>query len=212
MHRRSFLAILGLLLAIAPAAATSAQSAPSADASVFTTILKNGLQVIVVEDHAAPVVQVATWYRFGSLQETPGKTGLAHALEHMMFRGTTNVSAGGLLDTTARLGAEMNGQTDYDYTEFYFTMPADRLDVGLYLESDRMQHAMIRQVDWNVERGAVLAELDGDDSSPFFNLLARVRAAAYPGDPHGRTPIGLRSDVAGSTAADIANYYHEWYA
>ncbi len=212
MYRRSILVILGLVLALAPAAATRAQSAPSADASVFTTTLKNGLQVIVIEDHAAPVVQVATWYRFGSLQETSGKTGLAHALEHMMFRGTTNVSAGGLLDTTARLGAEMNGQTDYDYTEFYFTMPADRLDVGLYLESDRMQHAMIRQQDWNVERGAVLAELDGDDSSPFFNLLARVRAAAYPGDPHGRTPIGLRNDVAGATASDIATYYHEWYA
>jgi zinc protease len=211
VYRRSLFAVLGLLLALAPAAAR-AQTAGPADAGVFTTTLKNGLQVIVVEDHAAPVVQVATWYRFGSLQETPGKTGLAHALEHMMFRGTTNVSAGGLLDTTARLGAEMNGQTDYDYTEFYFTLPADRLDVGLYLEADRMQHAMLRQQDWDIERGAVLSELDGDDSSPFFNLLARVRAAAYPGDPHGRTPIGIRSDVAGATAKDIAKYYHEWYA
>ena len=211
MYRRSILVVFGLLLALAPGA-SDAQSAGPADAGIFTTTLKNGLRVIVVEDKAAPVVQVATWYRFGSLQETPGKTGLAHALEHMMFRGTTNVSAGGLLDTTARLGAEMNGQTDYDYTEFYFTMPADRLDVGLYLESDRMQHAMLRQQDWDVERGAVLSELDGDDSSPFFNLLARVRAAAYPADPHGRTPIGARADVARATAKDIATYYHEWYA
>ncbi len=211
MYRRSILVVLGLLLALAPGT-TRAQSAGPADAGIFTTTLKNGLRVVVVEDRAAPVVQVATWYRFGSLQETPGKTGLAHALEHMMFRGTTDVSAGGLLDTTARLGAEMNGQTDYDYTEFYFTLPADRLDVGLFLEADRMQHATLRQSDWNVERGAVLSELDGDDSSPFFNLLARVRAAAYPGDPHGRTPIGARADVAGASAADIATYYREWYA
>src|SRR5581483_5397745 len=135
------------------------------------TKLSNGLQIIVVEDHAAPVVQVATWYRFGSLYETPGKTGLAHALEHMTFRGTTNVSAGGLTDIVARLGAEMNGGTDYDYTQFYFTMPSDKLDVALYLESERMQHALIAQSGWNIERGAVLSEIENDESSPFYNLL-----------------------------------------
>ncbi len=213
MFVRSILATLALALALLPAASSAQSSgAASIDKSVYTTTLANGLEVIVVEDRGAPVVQVATWYRFGSLQETPGKTGLAHALEHMMFRGTSNVSAGGLLDTVARLGAEMNGQTNYDYTQFYFTVPADRLDVGLYLEADRMQHALLRQQDWNIEKGAVLSELDGDDSSPFFNLLSRVRLAAYPNDPHGRTPIGVRADVAGSTAKDIAKYYHEWYA
>jgi zinc protease len=198
------------LLAGAPGAA-SAAGGPG-DAGIYTTTLSNGLKVVVVEDKAAPVVQTSVWYGFGSLDETRGKTGLAHALEHMMFRGTPEISAGGLDDIVARLGAEMNGETTYDYTEFYFVMPSDKVDVALYTEADRMQHAALRAADWAVERNAVLNELDGDASSPFFNLLSRVRAAAFPGQPAGRTPIGERSDVAGATVADIARYYREWYA
>jgi zinc protease len=197
-----------LLLAPSPA---RAQGGPG-DAGIFTTTLHNGLRVVVVEDRAAPVVQTGMWYGFGSLQETPGKTGLAHALEHMMFRGTPEISAGGLDDVTARLGAQMNGATNYDYTQFYFEMPADKLDVALYIEADRMQHAALRAADWAIERNAVLNEIDGDASSPFFNLLARVRAAAFPGQPAGRTPLGERADVARAGVADIARYYREWYA
>jgi zinc protease len=191
--------------------AASAQNGPG-DAGIFTTTLHNGLRVIVVEDRAAPVVQTSVWYGFGSLDETPGKTGLAHALEHMMFRGTPEISSGGLDDITARLGAQMNGETTYDYTQFYFEMPADKIDVALFTEADRMQHAALRAADWAIERNAVLNEIDGDASSPFFNLLARVRAAAFPGQPAGRTPLGNREDVARATVADIARYYRQWYA
>jgi zinc protease len=199
-----------VLIALVPLAA-AAQNGPG-DGGIYTTTLANGLKVVVAEDHAAPVIQTSVWYGFGSLDETPGKTGLAHALEHMMFRGTTDISAGGLDDIVARLGAQMNGETTYDYTQFYFEMPADKVDVALFTEADRMQHAALRAADWAVERNAVLNELDGDASSPFFNLLARVRAAAFPNQPAGRTPIGNRSDVANATVADIARYYHEWYA
>jgi zinc protease len=152
------------------------------------------------------------WYGFGSLQETPGKTGLAHALEHMMFRGTPEISSGGLDNIVARLGAQMNGETNYDYTQFYFEMPSDKLNVALAIDADRMQHASLRASDWAIERNAVLNEIDGDASSPFFNLLALVRAAAFSNQPAGRTPLGERSDVARATVADIAHYYHEWYA
>ncbi len=203
--------LLVFALALLAPQAARAQGGPG-DAGIFTTTLSDGLRIVVVEDHAAPVIQTAVWYGFGSLQETPGKTGLAHALEHMMFRGTPEVSAGGLDDITARLGAQMNGETSYDYTQFYFVMPADRLDVALFIEADRMQHAALRASDWAIERNAVLNEIDDDDSSPFFNLLARVRAAAFPGQPEGRTPVGSRADVARATVADIARYYHEWYA
>lgn len=198
------------LVALLPVAAY-AQNGPG-DAGIYTTTLANGLKVVVVEDRAAPVVQTAMWYGFGSLDETPGKTGLAHALEHMMFRGTDQISAGGLDDIVARLGAQMNGETTYDYTQFYFEIPADKIDVALYTEADRMQHAALRASDWAVERNAVLNEIDGDESSPFFNLLSRVRAAAFPGQPEGRTPVGNRNDVANATVADIARYYREWYA
>jgi len=203
--------VIALVLAICAPLAAAAQNGPG-DAGIFTSTLSNGLRIVVVEDRAAPVVQTSVWYGFGSLEETPGKTGLAHALEHMMFRGTPEISSGGLDDITARLGAQMNGETSYDYTQFYFEMPADKLDVTLYIEADRMQHAALRAADWAIERNAVLNEIDGDASSPFFNLLSRVRAAAFPGQPAGRTPLGNRNDVARATVADIARYYREWYA
>lgn len=214
--KRLFLGLLAAL-AIATAPLTTHAQPPAAgmgagDRGVFQTHLPNGLQVIVVEDHAAPVVHTDIFYRFGSLYETPGKTGLAHALEHMMFRGTPSLSAGGLDDIIARLGAQMNGETQYDYTSFLFDMPADRLSVALQIEADRMTHLALRAQDWNIERGAVLNEIDGDESSPFFSLLSRVRAAAYPGIPAGRTPTGVRSDVARATVADLRQYYREWYA
>jgi zinc protease len=203
-------AVLAALLFAVPLAA-NAQRGPG-DSGIYTTKLANGLKVVVVEDHAAPVVQSSVWYGFGSLQETPGKTGLAHALEHMMFRGTPEISAGGLDDIVARLGAQMNGETTYDYTQFYFEMPADKLDVALAIDADRMTHATLSASGWAVERNAVLNEIDGDVSSPFFNLLARVRAAAFPNQPAGRTPLGDRQDVADATATDIRAYYREWYA
>ena len=182
------------------------------DRGVYQTTLSNGLQVVVVEDHAAPVVHTEVFYRFGSLYETPGKTGLAHALEHMMFRGTPELSAGGLDDIIARLGAQMNGETQYDYTSYLFDMPADRLSVALEVEADRMAHLALRPQDWSIEQRAVLNEIDGDESSPFFSLLSRVREAAYPNLPAGRTPTGVRSDVARATVADLRRYYNEWYA
>jgi zinc protease len=130
----------------------------------------------------------------------------------MMFRGTPEMSAGGLDDVTARLGAQMNAETSYDYTQFYLLMPADKLDVALYTDADRMQHAALRAADWAIERNAVLNEIDGDASSPFYNLLSRVRAAAFPNQPAGRTPLGNREDVARATVADIRRYYEQWYA
>ncbi len=203
-----------LAVALAGVGAARAQDVRTGigDTGVYQTKLGNGFKVIVVEDHAAPVVHTAMWYRFGSLDETPGKTGLAHALEHMMFRGTNSISSGGLDDIVARLGAQMNGQTDYDYTQFVFDMPADRVAVALQIEADRMQHAALAPEEWAIERRAVLNELDGDDSSPFYNLLSRVRAAAYPGSPAGRTPAGLRADVAKASIADIRHYYKQWFA
>lgn len=203
--------VLALALFVLAPIGAFAQNGPG-DAGIYTTTLRNGLKVVVVEDRVAPVVQTSVWYGFGSLDEAAGKTGLAHALEHMMFRGTNTISAGGLDDVVARLGAQMNGETTYDYTEFYFEMPADKIDVALAVEADRMQHAALRASDWAVERNAVLNEIDGDASSPFFNLLSRVRAAAFPDQPAGRTPLGNRNDVANATVADIARYYREWYA
>jgi zinc protease len=210
--RSLLVSVLSLTLLIGATASARSQVNGPGDAGIYTTTLANGLKVVVAEDHSAPVVQTAIWYGFGSLNETPGKTGLAHALEHMSFRGTPEISSGGLDDIVARMGARMNGETTYDYTQLYFTMPSDKLDVALGIESDRMAHLSLRAQDWAIERGAVLNEIDGDASSPFYDLLSRVRAAAYPNQPSGMTPVGVRSDVANATVADLAKYYREWYA
>ena len=174
--------------------------------------LQNGLKVVVVEDHAASVVQSSIYYHFGSLEETPGKTGLAHALEHMMFRGTPALSGGGLDEIPARLGAVMNANTDSDYTRYYFVVPADRLELALHIEADRMVHLSLREADWKLERGAVLGEIDGDFSNSNFKLGDAVRTKAFPGSPFALTALGHRSDVAKATVADIKRYYDTYYA
>lgn len=213
MKRLLLWVFTALVLCAAPLAANAQPAGEGiGDRGVFETRLSNGLLVIAVEDPAAPVVHTSVYYRFGSLDETPGKTGLAHALEHMMFRGTPSLSAGGLDDAVAHLGAQMNGGTVYDYTDFLFDLPSDKLAVALQIEADRMQHLALRPQDWRIERQAVLSEIDGDESSPFYNLLSRVREAAFPGSPAGRTPSGVRSDVANATVADLRRYYREWYA
>ncbi|MDP9111680.1 MAG: insulinase family protein, partial [Candidatus Eremiobacteraeota bacterium] len=210
--KRIVMLVACLFLLAGVRAPASTEIGGPGDRGIFATQLGNGLRVVVVEDHAAPVVQTEMWYRFGSLDEIPGKTGLAHALEHMMFRGSGHISAGGLDDIVARLGATMNAETSYDATHFYFVMPADKYEVGLAIEADRMQHLQLEQSQWSIERGAVLNEIEGDQSSPFYTLLERVRAAAYPGEPNGRTPLGKRDDVARASAMDIGNYYRAWYA
>ncbi len=202
-----------LLVGIARAATTpSPYDRGPGDAGISTMHLSNGLRVVVAVDRAAPVVQTSVWYDFGSLYETPGKTGLAHALEHMMFRGSEHISAAGIDDISARLGAQMNAQTSYDYTEFYFVVPADKVAVPLALEADRMAHLNLKPAQWAIERRAVINEIRGDLSSPFYSLLSRVRAAAFPGSPMGRTALGSLADVEAANVGDLRTYYHEWYA
>ena len=203
--------VLAALAAFALLGATPSAPVSPGDAGIYQTTLANGLRVIVVEDASVPVVQTGVWYRFGSLFEPSGDFGLAHALEHMMFRGTTDLSSGGLDDVVARLGAQMNATTSYDYTHFYFVVPADKVNVALGIEADRMAHLALAPSQWKIEQQAVLNELDGDESSPILNLLSRVRAAAYPGLPLGRTPIGLRSDVAKATTVQLRSLYTTWY-
>ncbi|HEY0799151.1 MAG TPA: pitrilysin family protein, partial [Candidatus Baltobacteraceae bacterium] len=195
-----------------PAPLPPAETATSAAAPIVTRTLSNGLQVVVVEDHAASVVQTALWYRFAANKETAGKTGLAHGLEHMMFRGTPSISSGGLDTIAARLGAELNANTDNDYTHFYFVLPADRLDLALRIEADRMQHLNLLQSDWKLEKGAVLSEYDSDLSQPITKLYSAVCKAATSARVCALSALGERADIVKSTAADLRRYYREYYA
>jgi zinc protease len=204
------LAILGCFLAglCFPIPAAPAE-APAADGQV--RVLANGLRVVVVEDHAAPVAQVQIWYRFGALDETPGKTGLAHALEHMMFRGTHDVSSAGIDDMTARLGADVNAETENEMTHFYFVVPADRVETIVHFEADRMRGLKLDPADWNLERGAVLEEYAQKHSDPVSSFIFDVNQRVYPGSRLGATSLGEKADIEHATVADLRRYYDEWY-
>ncbi len=207
--RRLAAACLAALILCAPlqtrAAAGAAPPAPQA------RILPNGLKVVVIEDHAAPVAQVHIWYRFGALDETPGKTGLAHALEHMMFRGTHDISSAGLDDMTARLGADVNAETENEVTHFYFVIPADRVDTIVHLEADRMRGLKLAPADWNLERGAVLEEYAEKHSNPVSSFIFDVNQRVYPKSRLGGTSLGEKADIIRATVADLRKYYDEWY-
>jgi len=129
-YGRTFCAALACLaLASGPLALRAEPDAT--DVPVTAETLDNGLRVVIVENHEAPVVETAIWYRFGANQERPGKTGLAHALAHMMYEGTPGLSAAGLDDVISRLGAKATATTSNDYTAYRFVLPADKLELAL---------------------------------------------------------------------------------
>jgi zinc protease len=194
-----------------PAPAQNAPAAASAAPSAQVRTLANGMRIVVLEDHAAPVVHVHTWYRFGALDETPGKTGLAHALEHMMFRGTPSLSSAGLDEMNARLGASLNAQTQNEMTHYYFVVPADRYETIMRVEADRMRHLKLDPKDWALEKGAVLQEWAQDHSSPVFSFVFGAAEKVYPGSRLGQTALGEKRDIEKATVADLRRYYDAWY-
>ncbi len=174
-------------------------------------MLPNGLRVVVVEDHAVPVVQVAMWYRFGAVDERPGHTGLAHALEHMMYRGTPSLSGLGLDDMIGRLGARATATTSNDYTHYDFIVPADKLAMLLRLESERMQQLLITDADWKHEKDVVLDEYDRDLNQPLAKLYDRVCREATTARLCSLAALGERKDVAAATTRDLRAVYNAWY-
>ncbi|MEA2688940.1 MAG: zinc protease [Candidatus Eremiobacteraeota bacterium] len=209
--RRLAAALGAAALFLCPLRPAPAPAAPSAPPSAQIRTLSNGLRVVVLEDHAAPVVHVHTWYRFGALDETPGKTGLAHALEHMMFRGTNALSSAGLDDMNARLGASLNAQTQNEMTHYYFVVPSDRFDAVMRVEADRMRHLKLDPKDWALEKGAVLQEWAQDHSSPIFSFVFGAAEKVYPGSRLGQTALGEKRDIEKATVADLRRYYDAWY-
>jgi zinc protease len=182
------------------------------EASPRIQIFANGLRVVVLEDRAAPVVQTAMWYRFGANDERPGKTGLAHALEHMMYSGTRALSQAGLDDVTTRLGSQENAITTNDYTAYTFLVPADKLDLMLRIEADRMQHLSLTDAAWKAEKRTVLGEIDDDLRQPLTKLYDRVCKAASAERVCALAPLGDRNDVARASAEDLRSYYQDWYS
>jgi zinc protease len=179
---------------------------------VSETILSNGLKVLLLENHKAPVITFQVWYRVGSRNEEYGKTGLSHLLEHMMFKGTQKVGPGELSRIIQENGGQHNAFTSTDSTTYFENFSADRINVSLELESDRMHNLMLREQDFQTERSVVMEErrLRTDDN-PKAILWEQLEANAFQVQPYHWPVIGWMQDIARLSADDLKSYYARYY-
>src|SRR5579883_824309 len=178
---------------------------------VHKTVLENGLTVLTKEVHTSPVVTVQVWYKVGSRNEEPGVNGIAHQLEHMMFRGTKKrpIQFGQLFSV---LGSDSNAFTSYDQTAYYNTVEPDKLKALLVLEADRMQNAVIDADKLAHEKRVVISELQGYENSPNYRLNRAVMRAAFPNHPYGLPVGGTKADVEKFQVEQVRKYYRNFYS
>lgn len=181
--------------------------------SVYETTLPNGLKVILLENHRAPLVTFQVWYRVGSRNESWGKTGLSHVLEHMMFKGTKKVGAEELSRIIQENGGNLNAFTSDDFTAYFENISADRVEVPIRLEADRMRNLVLRQKDFVTERMVVIEErmLRTEDDPQSF-LLEQTDASAFQTSPYHWPVIGWIQDLGRLTLDDLKDYYRTYYS
>ncbi|HTL87952.1 MAG TPA: pitrilysin family protein [Leptolyngbya sp.] len=179
--------------------------------TVRKTVLDNGLTVLTKEVPTAPVVTVQVWYRVGSRNETPGVNGIAHQLEHLMFKGTSDrpIQFGRLFNA---LGSQSNAFTSYDQTAYFGTVERDKLRSLLTLEADRMQNALINANSLTSEKRVVISELQGYENSPSYRLDRAVMKAAFPTSPYGLPVGGTKADVEKFEVEQVRSYYRNYYS
>ena len=175
--------------------------------------LKNGLKIIVKEDHRAPVVMTQIWYRVGSADEPVNKGGISHVLEHMMFKGTSNVSSADYERLIAKFGGVNNAFTSYDYTGYYELFPANRFPLALELEADRMKNLVFNEKEFIKEHQVVMEERrQRTDDNPLAKAYESFRLLALPNSPKGESVIGPMSELESITLSDLKDWYKIWYA
>ncbi len=173
--------------------------------------LPNGLQVILKPVHPAPVVSNWIWYRVGSRNELPGKTGISHWVEHMMFKGTPTFPKGSIMLEVNRNGGVLNGFTSQDFTAYFETLPADRLDLGLRIESDRMAHSVIDPDEVASERTVIISEREGSENNPEWTLYEDVMSTAFRAHAYRHMVIGWKEDLHVITRDDLFQHYKMYY-
>lgn len=209
MKRALALLPLTLLLLFAGGAVADTTAASG---TVLKATLPNGLRVAIVRNPIAPVVSTAVTYLAGSRDDLPNYPGLAHSSEHMMFRGTPDLSAAQLGTIATALGGNFNAQTSDTTTRYQFTVPAANLDAVLHIESDRMRGTVDAQDQWAEERGAIEQEVARDLGSPGYDFFQDARAIAFAGSGYAHDGVGTKDSFDRLTAAVIHAFHRRWYA
>jgi zinc protease len=175
--------------------------------------LKNGLRVILSEDHSAPTYSISVTYNAGSRDERDGRTGFAHLFEHMMFQGSQNVGKGEHFVLIENNGGGMNGSTSSDRTEYHETLPSNQLDLGLFLEADRMKSLAITQANLDNQRETVKEEKrERHDNQPYGQTFDTLFETAYDNFAYKHSTIGSMEDLNAATVKDVAEFFKTYYA
>lgn len=181
------------------------------DEEVLRDTLTNGLQVVIVRNTIAPVVTTVINYRVGSDEAPTGFPGTAHAQEHMMFRGSPGLSAAQLANITAALGGDFDADTQQMVTQYFFTAPAEDVDILLHIEAIRMQGILDTDELWNQERGAIEQEVAQDLSNPEYDFYVKLLAALFEGTPYAVDALGTRPSFDKTTGAMLKKFHDTWY-
>jgi len=204
--------LVALLLAAVVMAATLG-AAPVQKVQFTDTRLKNGLRVIIVEDHFAPVFSIAVTYNAGSRNERPGRTGFAHLFEHMMFKGSANVGSGEHFLLIYNNGGDMNGSTNKDRTNYFERMPTNQLDLALFLESDRMRSLDITKENLQNQISTVQEERrQSVDNQPYGKTAEAFDDLLYENTNYKHSVIGSMADLSAASVEDVQAFFRTYYA
>ena len=212
LHRFASSALTAAAILVASPLAASAQTTVTAPPPASFT-LNTGMRVVVIPDHRTPVVTQMVWYKVGSADETPGKSGLAHFLEHLMFKGTSNHPAGEFSQTVQKIGGSENAFTSTDYTGYFQRVPKAELGKMMELEADRMTNLVLKDENVLPERDVVLEEYNMRvGNNPDARLSEQIMAALYLNHPYGRPVIGWHQEIEKLDRNDALAFYKRFYA
>ena len=205
-----FLIILFALFLVNPISLKAKSS--EGNSNVLRATLKNGMKVIIVRNDLAPVVTTEINYNVGSNEAPKGFPGTAHALEHMMFRGSEGLSADQLADISAAMGGDFNADTRQTITQYFFTVPSEDLDVALHIEALRMKSILGTDSLWKNERGAIEQEVAQDLSNPQYVFYTKLLKAMFKGTPYAHDALGTRPSFNKTTGKMLRDFHNTWYA
>ncbi|WP_370160283.1 M16 family metallopeptidase [Limimaricola soesokkakensis] len=207
------LALAAPLILALPVSAQEAAPVAAPDDAVTTYTLDNGLEVVVIEDHRAPVVTQMLWYRTGSADEPQGASGVAHFLEHLLFKATDDLEAGEFSATVAANGGSDNAFTSTDYTAYFQRVAADRLPLMMEMEAERMNDLRLTDEDIETERQVIIEERNQrTESSPGALAREQMTAAQYLNHPYGAPVIGWMHEIEGLGREEVRDFYETYYS